>query len=126
MGKFKKIFPIYINTLNIFRPFKTWWKNGCKSGWLKPKIVFNNQGFEWAINNFYTWYWWDHPFIWNFHKKWLIVLIDDVQYKHTFGIKELESVPFIYIKIFCWNLLISFNAPAYYNKYYYWETIDKK
>ena len=118
---FKKYFPIYINTLNIFTPFKTWFKH--KDILKFPKIKFNfyKCPFKDFTNKFYTWYWWDHPYIWNFKKKWIIILIDDVQYKNTYGMQELESVPFIIIRIFNLNLIWKFKSPTG-NDYEYWET----
>lgn len=127
MSLIKKYFPIYINTLNIFKPLKTWLYN-IFLHWYNishkfPSIKFNfyHCSFEELTKKFYTWYWWDHPTIWNFPKKWLIIIIDDVQYKYTYGIRQLESVPFIFIRIFGYNLLITFNAPKYENDYEYWE-----
>lgn len=121
---FKKYFPIYINTLNIFKPFKTWFKH--KDILKFPKIKFNfyKCPFKDFTNKFYTWYWWDHQYIWNFEKKWLIILIDDVQYKLKYGIIELESVPFIFIKIFNLHFLITLNSPND-NNYQYWESFKK-
>lgn len=131
MNKFKKYFPIYINTINIFRPLRTWFYNivhhwySISHSFPKIKVQFNKRSFNWVVENFYTWYWWDHPTMWNFPKKWLIIIIDDVQYKHTYGIRQLESVPFVYIKIFKYNLLITFNAPKYENDYEYWERLNQ-
>lgn len=124
MNKFKKYFPIYINTLNIFRPLKTWWRNKNSVRIPSINIKFNKKSFNWVVETFYTWYWWDHPTMWNFPKKWLIIIIDDVQYKYTYGIRQLESVPFVYIKILKYNLLITFNSPKYENIYEYWERLN--
>ena len=123
MSLIKKYFPFYINTLNIFRPLKTWWQNRNIAQIPKIKVLFNSESFKWVTENFYTWYWWDHPTIWNFSKKWLIVIIDDVQYKYTYRIRQLESIPFIFIRIFGYNLLITFNNPKYENNYEYWERL---
>jgi hypothetical protein len=129
MGKFNKYFPIYINTLNIFKPLKTWLYNIyldiIPHNFLNIKFEFYKGSFDIIKEKFYTWYWWDHPYIWNFNKKWIIILIDDVQYKYTYGMRQLESVPFIYIKLFKYNLLITFNAPKYFNNYEYWEKLNQ-
>ena len=121
----KYYFPIYINTLNIFRPLKTWWKN--RDHTLMPSVEFTYAicSFKCLEDYIYTWYWWDHPYIWNFKNKWILILIDDVQYKSKFGMKELESVPFIIIRIFGLNLVWQFNAPQYENNYEYWERLTK-
>lgn len=125
----KKHSPIYINTLNIFRPFKTWLKN-MFSNWtdivhrpLDIQIYHNKESFDYVIHNFYTWYWWDHPWVYDFAHKRIIVIIDDVQYKYTFGLRELESVPFIFIRMFGHNLFIEFNAPRGFDNYEYWENL---
>lgn len=121
----KHYFPIYINTLNIFRPLKTWWKN--RDHARMPSIEFTHAicSFKCLENYIYTWYWWEHPDIWNFKNKWLLIIIDDVQYKTKYGIRELESVPFIIIRIFGLNLVWKFNAPQYENNYGYWENLTK-
>lgn len=127
----KKLCPIYINTINIFRPLKTWLYNILLHWYNIPhkfpsiKFKFYHCSFEELTKKFYTWYWWDHPYIWNFKKKWIIILIDDVQYKYTYRIKQLESVPFILIRICEYNLLIKFNAPKEYGNYEYWEKMKE-
>lgn len=127
MRIFKKYCPVYINTLNIFRPLKTWFYN-LTNHWYSVshkfphiKVQFKKRDFKWLVENFYTWYWWDHPHIWNFEKKWIIILIDDVQYKSTYGIRQLESVPFILVRMFGWNFIMKFNAPKNEDNYQYWE-----
>lgn len=130
MNWFKRYFPIYINTLNIFRPLKTWSYNMYHHWYTKShkfpyiEIKINKRPFDWLCENFYTWYWWDHPTIWNFKKKWIIILIDDVQYKWKFGIREMESIPFILIRIFGYNLIVKFKDPENKNNYKYWESLD--
>lgn len=120
------ILPIYINTLNIFRPLKTWWYNRNIASFPKLIFSFKRRPFDWLIENFYTWYWWDHPHIFNFKKKWIIIIIDDVRYKYKMGIRELESIPFILIRIFGYNLLIKFTAPKCESNYTYWEKLKQK
>ena len=117
----RKYIPIYINTFNIFKPLRTWLKN-------VDNAKFPSIEFTWAIcsykcleNYIYTWYWWDHPHIWNFENKWILIIIDDVQYKYTFGLRELESVPFIIIRIFGLNMVWQFNDPNDESNYEYWE-----
>lgn len=132
MSIIKKYCPIYINTLNIFRPLETWlyniWhhKHDTSLKPLKINIQFKKRPFEWLMENFYTWYWWDHPHIWDFWRKWVIVIFSDVQYKYTYGLRELESVPFILVRIFGYNLLITFDAPKGEDKYKYWEKLKQK
>lgn len=118
---FRQYFPVYINTINIFRPIKTWWKN--RQTVKFPHIEFNikKRTFDWVEENLYTWYWWDHITMWNFPNKWIIVLIDDVQYKYKFGLRELESVPFVLVRIFNWNFIIKLSAPNKSNDYIYYE-----
>ena len=123
MSLFRKYFPIYINTLNIFRPFKTWLKNVDNAKFPSIEFTFHFGCFEWLKNNIYTWYWWDHPYIWNFKNKWILILIDDVQYKYTWGFKELESVPFIIIRIFGFNFIWELTSSDNKNIYEYWEKI---
>jgi len=119
---FKKHCPIYVNTLNVFRPLKTWLKNRNVNF---PKIscqyvkISTIRDFEKVI---YSWYLWDHSYEWEFDKKWLVILIDDVQYKYKFGRKELESVPFILIKFLKHCLVFKFNDPDGDN-YRYWESM---
>lgn len=125
MNWFRKYFPIYINTLNIFRPLKTWWYNRNIASFPKLEYSFKRRTFDWLIENFYTWYWWDHPYIFNFKKKWIIIIIDDVQYKWKMGIRELESIPFILIRIFGYNLLLKFVAPNCESNYTYWEKLKQ-
>ena len=112
---FRQYFPVYINTINI------WWKN--RQTVKFPHIKFNikKRTFDWVEENLYTWYWWDHITMWNFPKKWIIVLIDDVQYKYKFGLRELESVPFVLVRIFDWNFIIKLSAPNKSNDYIYYE-----
>lgn len=124
---FRKYFPIYINTFNILRPFKTWFHNVIHYYHLSDhKLKFNTcckkQDFEWLKENFYTWYWWDHPHIWNFEKKWIIIIFEDVQYKWKFGIRQLETCPFVLIRIGNWNLIITLNE----KNYHYWESQHTK
>lgn len=121
-----KISPIYINTLNIFRPLKTWFKNKIKNHKLKfPNINIKCKlsNFDWIRENIYTWYWWEHEDIWDFKHKLILIIIDDVQYKYTYGIKMLESIPFIIIKIFNFNMIIKFKAPKYFDDYQYYESL---
>ena len=118
-----KNFPIYINTLNIFRTIKTWWKH--RKNYKFPKIDISciKADFNTFKENFYTWYWWDHPYEWNFEKKKIIILIDDVQYTSRYGIDERESVPFRVGRFFNRNLLITFNSPDNRSNYEYWESL---
>ena len=121
---FKIICPIYINTFNIFRPLRTWYHNRNKARFPKIKFHCGIRSFECLENYIYTWYWWEHKYIWNFRNKWLLILIDDVQYKYTYGIRQLESIPFIIIKIFDFIFLWKFEAPNNENNYEYYERLN--
>ena len=61
--------------------------------------------------------------MWNFPHKWIIILIDDVQYKYRFGLREMESIPFILIRIFGWNFIMKFSSPKDEDNYQYWERL---
>lgn len=123
---FRRISPIYINTLNVFQPLKTWWANHSTHKFPTISISVMWKPFNYVKDSLYTWYWWEHISKWNLNKKLLIVLIDDVQYKYTYGIRQLESIPFIFIKIFNFNLIIQFDAPKYENNYEYYESMATK
>lgn len=123
MSWFRKYCPIYINSLNIFRPLKTWWKNRDIARIPHIEFSLKRRPFDWVQENFYTWYWWDHITMWDFPHKWIIVLIDDVQYKYKFGLREMESIPFILIRMFGWNFMMKFSAPKNENNYQYWERL---
>lgn len=123
MSWFRKYCPIYINTLNIFRPLRTWWKNRNIAQIPHIKFLLKRRPFDWLQENFYTWYWWDHITIWNFPHKWIIILIDDVQYKYRFGLREMESIPFILIRMFGWNFIMKFSSPKSEDNYQYWERL---
>ena len=122
----RKISPIYINTLNIFRPLKTWWK--CKASTVFPtiKISFKIKKFNYLYEHFYTWYWWEHAYLWNFWKKPIIILIDDVFWKSTYGIVEYQQSPFILIRIFNFNLIIKFVSSPHIQNDIYWERMIRK
>jgi len=117
----RKHIPIYINTFNIFKPLRTWLKNVDNAKFPSIEFTWKICSYKCLENHIYTWYWWDHPHIWNFKNKWILIIIDDVQYKYTFGLRELESVPFIIIRIFGLNMVWQFNAPDNESNYAYWE-----
>lgn len=123
---FRKLSPIYINTLNIFRPLKTWWH--CRTSFAFPHIhiLFKIKDFNYLYKHFYTWYWWDHASLWNFWKKPIIILIDDVFWKSTYGIVEYQQSPFILIRIFNCNLIIKFDGHSNNRTDIYWEKMIKK
>jgi len=123
MTSLRHLCPIYINTLNIFRPFKTWFSNVLNCWSIAPHRLkiggfLKRKDFDWLEKNFYTWYWWDHPHIWNFKKKWIVIIFEDVQYKYKMGIREMETCPFILIRMFGWNLLLTLND----RDYQFWES----
>lgn len=111
---------IYINTLNIFKPWRTYWAN--RKHVQMPSITcrFFKSTFEELKQQHYTWFWWDN----DFSKTKLLVLIDDVFVKSKFGIIELEQVPFILVRIFNWNFLMKLKTPGCMNRYEYWENME--
>lgn len=121
--------PVYINTLNIFRPFRTLMKNIKQVyhiGIPHISLKFYNRSYRWLEENFYTWYFWDHPSIWKFEHKILLIIIDDVMYKTTFKFNEFQQSPFILIRFFNYNLIIKINAPTGSNNYNFWESLKYK
>lgn len=123
---FRKLSPIYINTLNIFRPLKTWWHCRMSMPFPHIKISLNIKNFNYLYKHFYTWYWWEHASLWNFWKKIIIILIDDVFWKSTYGIVEYQQSPFILIRIFNCNLIIKFVSHSKDQTDIYWEKMIKK
>ena len=123
MSLFRKYCPIYINTLNIFRPLRTWWKNRNIAQIPHIKFLLKRRPFDWLQENFYTWYRWDHITMWNCPHKWIIILIDDVQYKYRFGLREMEASPCILIRIFSWNFIMKFTSTKSEDNYQYWERL---
>lgn len=121
---FKKIFPIYVNTLSMLRPWRTWWLNRNTHHIPRLSMSLVKRTFDWIEENVYTWYWWDHLQEWRLDKKLILILIDDVQYKWTFDIRQLESMPFILIRIFNWNLIVKLEAPKGQNDFEYYESMD--
>lgn len=124
INNLKKKFPIYINTLNIFRPLRTWYHNKNIARFPNIDFTYDICSFQCLEDYIYTWYWWDHRWMFDFPNKWLFILIDDVQYKYTYGIRQLESVPFIIIRIFNLTLVWKFIAPKHENNYEYWERLE--
>lgn len=120
----KKILPIYVNTLNVFTAWRTWWLNRHTHRIPRLDISLVKRPFDWIEENVYTWYWWDHLQEWRLDKKLILILIDDVQYKWTFDIRQLESMPFILIRIFNWNLIVKLEAPKRQNDFDYYESMD--
>lgn len=123
----RKYCPIYINTLNIFRPFKTLVRNiKYLKGIPRLSFKFYNRQYKWLEENFYTWYFWDHPSIWNFKRKILLILIDDVMYKTTFGLHEFQTTPFILIRFFNYNFIFQIKSPKGMDNYTFWESLKYK
>lgn len=123
---FRKLCPIYISTLNIFRPLHTWWHNRMSYSPPHIKVSFSKTDFNYLYNNFYTWYWWETAFIWDFFKKSVIILIDDVFWKSTYGIVQYQQSPFILVRIFNYNMIIRFVAPNNMSNTEYWEKMIRK
>lgn len=119
----KRKLPIYINTLNIFRVYKTWYVNRNKFKRPKIRIQTFKSDFWYLTKRLYTWYWWDHSEMYNFEHKKILILIDDVFYKYVYGIKMMEQVPFILIRIFNYNIIFKFKSPDLRDDYQYWETM---
>lgn len=107
--------PIYINTLNILRPFKTLW-NARKilSTWPKLNVKYG------CLNNniapIYSEYYYDGYF--GEKNKILHVLIEDVMWKTKFGLIEYEEPPrwhiVLFNKIYC---TLSLNFKDNYREY---------
>lgn len=121
--------PVYINTLNIFKPFRTLMKNIKQVyhiGIPHISLKFYNRSYRWLEENFYTWYFWDHPTIWNFKSKILLIIIDDVMYKTTFGLHEFQQSPFILIRFFNYNFIFQIKSPKGIDNYRFWENLKYK
>ena len=93
-----------------------------------PRLSFKfyNRQYKWLEENFYTWYFWDHPSIWNFKSKILLILIDDVMYKTTFGLHEFQQSPFILIRFFNYNFIFQIKSPKGMDNYTFWESLKYK
>lgn len=123
----KKSFPIYINTLNIFRPWRTWFYNVFIRGKYYSTPVMKFETFKSSFTDLesklYTWYWWEHVHRWDFKNKKVLVIIDDVFTKYKFSIHELEQVPFILIRIGQRNFIMKLKAPKWIDANFYWESM---
>ena len=107
--------PIYINTLNIFKPFETL---------KKAKDILTNSKYKVKIKKgkvgdtapIYTSYYWDGDF---WKKNWLFhCLIEDVMWKSKYGMIEFEEPPrwhFVFFKK--WYLTISLEFDNNYREY---------
>ena len=123
INRIKRNLPIYINTLNVFRVYKTWYAN--RNNFKCPKIHIQTfkSDFQHLIRKLYTWYWWEHNEMYDFEHKKILVLIDDVFYKYVYSIKMMEQVTFILIRIFNYNIIIKLKSPDLRDNYQYWEAM---
>ena len=109
--------PIYINTLNIFRPFKTLWKGRkiiSKENRPHFKLTYG------CITNdnspIYSEYYWDGYFAKN--NKLFHCLITDIMWKTKFNIVEYEEPPRYHFVIFGkYYLTISIEFKDNYKEY---------
>lgn len=119
----KMVCPIYLNMLNVFKIFNTWWHHRSTHRFPHIRIQFVHCDWDWIVENLYCWWWWDKQYEWNFKNKLFLMIVDDVQYKNTFNIRQLESVPFILIKFFNWYFILRLEDPNQENDYQYWESM---
>ena len=109
--------PIFINTLNIFKPLRTWWKARKYFRFPSIKFRYGNAG-EVASS------------IWHSSMncaKWFDLEFCDVFWKWKYDDSVFEAEPCISLILFNkWHLLWTFECPKVsYNKsnYMYWEAL---
>lgn len=113
--------PIYIGTLNIFKPLKTWFS--ARKHFKKPHITFRCGKIDnIATGSIYNDYFSGRP---NF-----IMFFDaiDVEWKYKNEDISFESEPTIVLSLFnTWKFIWIFEAPTFENKYRnnngYWEAV---
>lgn len=109
--------PIFINTLNIFAPIRTWWKGRKYFRFPSIKFRYGKAG-EVATS------------IWHSsmnRAKWFDLAFCDVFWKWKFDDSVFEAEPCINLILFNrWQFLWIFECPKVsYNKsnYHYWESV---